>query len=47
MGLMLAAWLLGEPVTPVMLVVTVFVVACVAGAKYTAATPVPASGAVR
>lgn len=47
MGLMLAAWLLGEPVTPVMLVVTVFVVACVAGAKYTAATPIPASGAMR
>ncbi|WP_276808298.1 DMT family transporter [Castellaniella defragrans] len=36
MGLMLAAWLLGEPVTPVMLAVTAFVVACVAGAKYTA-----------
>ncbi|CAM3780433.1 DMT family transporter [Castellaniella denitrificans] len=39
MGLMLAAWLLGEPVTPVMLAVTAFVVACVAGAKYTATAP--------
>ncbi len=47
MGLMLAAWLLGEPVTPVMLAVTAFVVACVAGAKYTAATPAAASGAAR
>ena len=44
MGLMLAAWLLNEPVTPVMLVVTAFVVACVAGAKYTAAAPVAAAG---
>ncbi len=39
MGLMLAAWLLDEPVTPVMLAVTAFVVACVAGARYTAAAP--------
>ncbi|MFV0284253.1 MAG: DMT family transporter [Castellaniella sp.] len=45
MGLMLAAWLLGEPVTPAMLVVTAFVVACVAGARYTAAAPATASGA--
>lgn len=42
MGLMLAAWLLHEAVTPTMLLVTALVVACVAGAKYTAATPVPA-----
>lgn len=45
LGLMLAAWLLGEPVTPVMLVVTAFVVACVAGAKYTAGMPATAPGA--
>lgn len=44
MGLMLAAWLLHESVTPTMLLVTAFVVACVAGAKYTAAVPVPAPG---
>ncbi|WP_368639574.1 DMT family transporter [Castellaniella ginsengisoli] len=47
MGLMLAAWLLGEPVTGVMLAVTAFVVACVAGAKYTAAAPAPASDVAR
>ena len=45
MGLMLAAWLLHESVTPTMLLVTAFVVACVAGARYTAAAPVPAPGA--
>jgi drug/metabolite transporter (DMT)-like permease len=44
MGLLLAAWLLHESVTPTMLLVTAFVVACVAGAKYTAAAPVPAPG---
>lgn len=32
-GLTLAALLLGEPIAPMMIVVTVFVVACVAGAK--------------
>ena len=32
-GLTLAALLLGEPIAPLMIVVTVFVVACVAGAK--------------
>ena len=47
LGLMLAALLLSEPVTPVMMGVTAFVVACVAGAKYTAAAPVAASGAAR
>jgi drug/metabolite transporter (DMT)-like permease len=47
LGLMLAAWLLGEPVTPVMLAVTAFVVACVAGAKYSATAPVSASGTAR
>ncbi|MFA5662805.1 DMT family transporter [Castellaniella sp.] len=41
LGLLLAAWLLGEPVTPAMLWVTAFVVACVAGARYTAAMPAP------
>lgn len=44
LGLLLSAWLLGESVTATMIVVTIFVVACVAGAKYTAAAPVPASG---
>ena len=32
-GLALAAWLLGEPVSPAMLVVTIAVIACVAGAR--------------
>lgn len=32
-GLTLAALILGEPIAPLMIVVTVFVVACVAGAK--------------
>lgn len=36
LGLLLAAWLLEEPVTRMMLAVTAFVLACVAGAKYTA-----------
>jgi drug/metabolite transporter (DMT)-like permease len=33
LGLALAAWLLGEAVSPAMLAVTVAVIACVAGAK--------------
>lgn len=45
MGLLLSAWLLGESVTVTMIAVTAFVVACVAGAKYTAAAPTPAPGA--
>lgn len=45
MGLLLSAWLLGESVTMTMIAVTVFVVVCVAGAKYTAAAPVSAPGA--
>ncbi|WP_323012301.1 DMT family transporter [Castellaniella sp.] len=47
LGLLLSAWLLGESVTVTMVVVTVFVVACVAGAKYTAATPVATSAPAR
>jgi drug/metabolite transporter (DMT)-like permease len=45
LGLLLSAWLLGESVTTTMIAVTAFVVACVAGAKYTAAAPAPATGA--
>ena len=33
LGLVLAAWLLGEPVTWTMLAATVAVIACVAGAR--------------
>lgn len=40
LGLLLAAWLLSEPVTALMLWVTAFVVACVAGARLTALAPV-------
>lgn len=47
LGLLLSAWLLGESVTVTMVVVTFFVVACVAGAKYTAATPVATSAPAR
>lgn len=47
LGLLLSAWLLGESVTVAMIAVTAFVVACVAGAKYTAAAPAPASPAAR
>ena len=47
MGLMLAAWLLHEPVTVTMLGVTAFVVACVAGAKYTAGAPAGSGRSVR
>ncbi|HET8598422.1 MAG TPA: DMT family transporter [Castellaniella sp.] len=47
LGLLLSAWLLGESVTGVMVAVTAFVVACVAGAKYTAAAPVAGSAPAR
>lgn len=47
LGLLLSAWLLGESVTVAMIAVTAFVVACVAGAKYTAAAPAPVSPATR
>ncbi|MBV2182151.1 MAG: DMT family transporter [Castellaniella sp.] len=47
LGLLLSAWLLGESVTVTMIVVTAFVVACVAGAKYTAAAPAPVSPTAR
>lgn len=43
LGLLLSAWLLDESVTLTMIAVTGFVVACVAGAKYTAAAPLPVS----
>jgi hypothetical protein len=44
---LLSAWLLGESVTGVMVAVTAFVVACVAGAKYSAAAPVVGSAPAR
>ncbi len=47
LGLLLSAWLLGESVTVTMIVVTAFVVACVAGTKYTAAAPAPVSPTAR
>jgi drug/metabolite transporter (DMT)-like permease len=47
LGLLLSAWLLGESVTAVMVAVTAFVVACVAGARYTAAAPVADSAPAR